>query len=175
MRQHPAALKVGLEKLTQRTIHFIEEASKTGIAGIFYAIQQASYALTSEAEYAEFGRTYDLRVLKAAKELWLNVLHLHGDDVMFDLIADYPVQAWNWHDRDTLPTLRDALPKVKGAVCGGLSREWTMLRGTPDDVRREIADAIAQTGGRRYIVGTGCVTLINTPESNLRAARAAVG
>ena len=174
MRQHPAALKAGLEKLTQRTIHFIEEASKTGIAGIFYAIQQASYALTSKAEYAEFGKAYDLRVLDAAKGLWLNVLHLHGDDVMFDLVADYPVQAWNWHDRDTLPTLRDALPKIKGAVCGGLSREWTMLRGAPDDVRREIADAIAQTGGRRCIVGTGCVTLINTPESNLRAARAAV-
>jgi len=47
--------------------------------------------------------------------------------------------------------------QVKGAVCGGLSREWTMLRGTPDDVQREIADAITQTGGRRYIIGTGCV------------------
>jgi len=175
MRQHPAALRAGLEKLTQRTIGCIEEASKTGIAGIFYAIQQASFALTSEAEYAEFGKAYDLRVLEAARGLWLNVLHLHGDDVMFDLVADYPAQVWNWHDRDTPPTLRDALPKVKGAVCGGLSREWTMLRGTPEDVRREIADAIAQTGGRRLIIGTGCVTLITTPESNLRAARAAVG
>jgi uroporphyrinogen decarboxylase len=81
---------------------------------------------------------------------------------------------WNWHDRDTPPTLRDALPKVKGVVCGGLGRDSTMLRGTPDDVRREIADAIAQTGGRRLIIGTGCVTLVTTPESNLRAVRAAV-
>lgn len=175
MRQHPAALKAGLEKITQRTIRFIEEAAKTGIAGIFYAVQQASYALTSEAEYTEFGKAYDRRVLEAARGLWLNVLHLHGDDVMFDLVADYAVQVWNWHDRDTPPTLRDALSKVKGAVCGGLSREWTMLRGTPEDVRREIADAIAQTGGRRLVIGTGCVTLITTPESNLRAARAAVG
>jgi uroporphyrinogen decarboxylase len=64
---------------------------------------------------------------------------------------------------------------VKGAVCGGVSREATMLRGAPEDVRREIADALTQTGGRRLIIGTGCVTLVTTPESNLRAARAAVG
>ena len=177
MRQNPAAFKAGLEKITQATIRFIEEAKKTGIAGLFYALQQASYSLTSLAEYAEFGKEYDLRVLAAvgrAKGLWLNVLHLHGNDVMFDLVADYPVQVWNWHDRDTPPTLREALPKVKGAVCGGLSRESVMLRGTPDDVRRQVADAIAQTSGRRLVIGTGCVTLVNTPESNLRAARTAV-
>jgi len=174
MREQPAAFKVGLEKITRATIHFIEEAKKTGIAGLFYAVQHASYAVTSPAEYTEFGKAYDLRVLEVAKGLWLNVLHLHGNDVMFDVAADYPVQAWNWHDRDTPPTLHDALPKVKGAVCGGLARDDTMLRGTPDDVRREIADAVAQTGGRRLIIGTGCVTLVTTPESNLRAARAAV-
>jgi len=174
MREQPAAFKIGLEKITQATIRFVEEAKKTGIAGLFYAVQHASYAVTSPAEYAEFGKPYDLRVLEAAKGLWLNVLHLHGNDVMFDLVADYPVQVWNWHDRDTPPTLRDALLKVKGAVCGGLARDDTMLRGTPDDVRREIADAVAQTGGRRLIIGTGCVTLVTTPESNLRAARAAV-
>ena len=173
MREQPAAFKAGLEKITQATIRFIEEAKKTGIAGLFYAVQHASYAVTSPAEYAEFGKAYDLRVLEATKGMWLNVLHLHGNDVMFDVVADYPVQVWNWHDRDTPPTLRDALPKVKGAVCGGLGRDSTMLRGTPDDVRREIADAVAQTGGRRLVLGTGCVTLVTTPESNLRAARAA--
>jgi uroporphyrinogen decarboxylase len=174
MRQHPAALKAGLDKITRTTIRFIEQAAKTGIAGLFYAMQQATYERMSEAEYAEFGKAYDLRVLEAAKGTWLNMLHLHGNHVMFDLAADYPVQVWNWHDRDTPPTLRDALPKVKGAVCGGLGRDTTMLRGTPDAVRQEIAEAIAQTGGRRLVVGTGCVTLVNTPESNLRAARAAV-
>jgi len=175
MREHPAALKAGLERITQATIRFIEEAKKTGIAGLFYALQHASYEKVSLSEYAEFGKAYDLRVLEAAKGLWLNVLHLHGNNVMFDLAADYPMQVWNWHDRDTPPALREALPKVKGAVCGGLGRDSTMLRGTPDDVRREMADAVAQTGGRRLIIGTGCVTLITTPESNLRAARAAVG
>ncbi len=175
MREYPEQFKAGLEKITRATIAFIEEAKKTGIAGLFYAIQQASYSIMSPAEYEEFGRAYDLRVLAAARGTWLNLLHLHGENVMFDLVDDYPVQIWNWHDRDTPPTLHDALPRVSGAVCGGISRETTMLRGTPEDVRREVADAIAQTGGRRLVIGTGCVTLVTTPESNLRAARAAVG
>ncbi len=174
MRRFPQAFKAGLETITQTTIHFIREAKKTGIAGIFLAAQHASLGLMSEAEYAEFGKPYDLRLLEETGDLWLNVLHLHGDEVMFDLLADYAVQVWNWHDRETWPTLREALPKIKGAVCGGLERDATMLLGTPELVQEKIADAIQQTGGRRYIVGTGCVIRVTTPLVNLRTARAAV-
>ena len=57
---------------------------------------------------------------------------------------------------------------------GGL-RQWdTMLHGTPEDVRSEAADAIEQTEGRGFILGTGCVTPITTPWRNLRAVRQAV-
>jgi hypothetical protein len=42
-------------------------------------------------------------------------------------------------------------------------------------VRHQVADAIAQTEGRRYIVGTGCVTMIPTPEANIRAAIESAG
>jgi uroporphyrinogen decarboxylase len=104
----------------------------------------------------------------------LNVLHIHGSRVMFDVVADYPVQVVNWHDRETAPTLREGQARVKGAVLGGL-RQWeTMLRGTPEDVQREAQDAMEQTGGRRFILGTGCVTPITAPWANLRAARGAV-
>jgi uroporphyrinogen decarboxylase len=175
MRRAPQMLKAGLETIADTTIRFIEEAKRTGIAGIFLAVQHASYALMSEAEYAEFGRPYDLRLLEAADGLWLNVLHLHGDAVMFDLLADYPLHVWNWHDRETPPTLHAALPKIKGAVCGGIERDAAMLLGTPELVREKIADAVRQTGGRRYIIGTGCVTRITTPLANLRAAKEACG
>jgi uroporphyrinogen decarboxylase len=112
--------------------------------------------------------------LEAAEGLWLNVLHIHGDRVMFDLLSTYPVQVFNWHDRETPPTLRAGQARVAGAVLGGL-RQWdTMMRGTPDEVRTEAADAIRQTGGRRFILGTGCVTPITAPWANLRAARAVV-
>ncbi len=175
LRRHPEALQAGLETITATTVRFIEAARETGIAGIFYAVQHAQYGLLSEAEYAVFGRPYDLRILEAAQGLWLNVLHLHGSDVMFDLLADYPAHVINWHDRETPPTLAEAQRRFPGAVCGGLQQWEVMVRGTPDRVRAQAADAIAQTGGRRFILGTGCVTPVVAPAANIRAAREAVG
>jgi len=174
LREYPGAVRAGLETITATTVRFIEAARRRGIAGIFLAVQHASYTLLTEQEYRKFGQALDLRLLEAAAGLWLNVVHLHGERVMFDLLADYPAQVWNWHDRETPPTLREGQKRVRGAVLGGL-RQWeTMLRGTPCDVEREADDAIEQTGGRRFILGTGCVTPITAPWANLRAVRRAV-
>lgn len=174
LRQHPEELREGLEIITRTTVRFIESVRSTGIAGIFLALQHATYDLLSEAEYRETGRPYDLRILAACDGLWFNLLHLHGSNVMFDLGAGYPVQAINWHDRETPPGLGEALDRFPRAVVGGLHRVQTMLRGTPDVVRAGVREAIRATGGRRVIVGTGCVTFTNTPLSHIRAARQAV-
>ncbi len=174
LRRHPDALRAGLETITATTVRFVREVMGTGAAGIFLAVQHAQLSVLSEAEYRQFGRPYDLRVLAATEGAWFNLLHLHGSDVMFDLLADYPVQAVNWHDRETPPTLAEALARFPGALCGGL-RQWdTMLRGDPGQVRAEATDALLQTGGRRFILGTGCVTPITSPTSNIRAARQSI-
>jgi uroporphyrinogen decarboxylase len=174
IRRHPEALMDALETITATTVAFVREALQTGAAGVFFAVQHASYALLSEEEYRTFGRPYDLQILEAAGEGWFNLLHLHGDEVMFDLLSDYPVQAINWHDRETPPSLAEGLERFDGAVCGGL-RQWeTMVRGNPEAVRAEALEALEQTGGRRFILGTGCVTPIVAPTVNIRAARQAV-
>jgi len=170
LRQNTADFKAALETITQSTLAFVREIAATGAAGIFYAVQHATSSLLSEAEFAEFGRDYDLRILEATRDTWLNVVHLHGDNVYFDAVADYPVQVWNWHDRETGPSLADGLRKITGAACGGIARDSVMLCGQPAAVRQQVADAIAQTNGRRTIVGTGCVTMIPTPEVNIRTA-----
>jgi uroporphyrinogen decarboxylase len=174
LRQHPEALKSGLETITETIVRFIDVIRDTGIAGIFLALQHATYDLLTEEEYREFGRPYDLRILEAAQESWFNLLHLHGNNVMFDLVADYPAQAINWHDRETPPSLRGGMNRFPGVLVGGL-RQWeTMLRGTPDSVRSEVRAATEETDGRRLVIGTGCVTPITSPLGNIRAVRAAV-
>lgn len=174
LRQHPDALRQGLETITETTMRFVEAAQSTGVAGIFYAIQHARYGLLNETEYGSFGRPYDLRILEAAQSSWLNVLHLHGTGVMFDLVADYPVGVLNWHDRETGISLQEGQGRFSGAVCGGLARHTTMMRGTVDQVAAEAEDALAQTEGRRMVLGTGCVVPIVTPWGNLQAVRSAV-
>ncbi len=174
LRQHPDALKAGLETITESTLRFIETIGETGMAGVFLALQHASYDLLTEAEYREFGRPYDLRILEATQDFWFNLLHVHGRNIMFDPVADYPAQAINWHDQETPPSLKEATARFPGALVGGLRQEETMALGTPDQVRAEVGAAIQQTGGRRLIIGTGCVTPIVAPMGNLWAAREAV-
>lgn len=174
LRCYPEALHTGLKTIAESTRRFIEAACAQGIDGVFYAVQHASYHLLSEAEYTEFGRAYDLEVLPTAAPLWLNLLHLHGEAVMFDQVADYPVQVLNWHDRDTWPGLAEGQARFKGAVCGGLQREHTVVLGSPLSVTAEAHDAIQATGGRRFILGTGCVLPTIAPRANILAARRSV-
>jgi uroporphyrinogen decarboxylase len=126
----------------------------------------------SDAEYREFGRPYDLRILEALPDdWWLNILHLHGAAPMFEVVTDYPVQIVNWHDRETGLSLADGKLKFGGAVSGGLGRWDPMHTGTPLEVREQARDAIDQTHGQRFVLSTGCVIMTTTPTSNIRAAR----
>lgn len=170
LRQYPEAITVGLKTIVESTSKFIDAAKHTGIAGIFYAVQHANYQLLSESEYLRFGKTFDLDVLEQVSDQWLNMLHLHGENIMFDLFTDYPVQVLNWHDRETCPALADAKEKFTGVVCGGLQRQETMELGTPKRVYSEARDAILATGNQRFILGTGCVLQTTTPSVNIRAA-----
>jgi len=170
LRQYPESIETGLKTIVESTRRFIDAACHLGISGIFYAVQHASYRLLSMDEYVKFGRVYDFELLEVVSEKWLNMLHLHGEDVMFKLFSDYPVQAINWHDRETLPDLIEGQRIFPGVVCGGLQRVNTMELGSPERVYSEARDAILETNKRRFILGTGCVLSITTPRANILAA-----
>jgi uroporphyrinogen decarboxylase len=174
LRQHPQAVKAGLATITESIVRFIEALKSTGAAGIFLAVQHASYDLLTEAEYREFGLPLDQQILEATGGMWFNLIHLHGTNVMFDLVGSYPAQVINWHDVETPPSLGQARDRTRMALCGGL-RQWeTLLRGAPEDIQAEAEAAIASVDGRRFILGTGCVTPITVPTCNLVATRRAV-
>jgi uroporphyrinogen decarboxylase len=173
MRRHPESFHKGLETITESTLRFIEKAKETGISGIFYAVQHARYPMMSRGEYDLFGRPYDTKILEAVSDLWLNMLHVHSTEIMFSAVADYPVQYVNWHDRETDISLADGLERIMGAASGGVSR-MSLYHDNPSQTTSEIEHALAQTNGRRLMLGTGCVTMTNTPLRNIRTLRQAV-
>jgi uroporphyrinogen decarboxylase len=174
LRRYPDAVHEGLRTITESTRRFIEAAQACKISGIFYAIQHAQYGLLSEEEYNTFGRAYDLPLLEASQGMWLHMLHLHGLEVMFDLVSSYPVNILNWHDRETFPSLSLGKSRFPGAVCGGVRIESLVL-GTPEQVRSEALESMQATEGERFILGTGCVTPVHAPFGNLLAVRQSVG
>ncbi|GAB4485048.1 MAG: hypothetical protein OHK0031_09170 [Anaerolineales bacterium] len=173
LRQNPDLVWRGLETIMESTRRFVRAARALGIDGIFYAVQHAQAKLLTVEEFKEFGRNFDLQILEAARALWLNTVHLHGENIYFNAVADYPAAILNWHDRDTSPSLSEAQSRTRSTLCGGLRRE-TLSLGTPEQVAAEAADALAQSGGRRFLLGTGCVTDTVAPYGNLLAARMSV-
>jgi uroporphyrinogen decarboxylase len=175
IRQNPEAVLKGLETIAETTRRFVKACLKTGIDGIFYAVQHAQAGLLTIDDYKTFGLVYDRMVLAPAKTLWCNLLHLHGLNVHFNLVPSYlslfpsPLII-NWHDRETPPSLSEALAGFGSVVCGGVSQR-SIVFADGARVREEALDAIAQTGGRRFILGTGCVVPVIAPHGNLQIVR----
>ncbi|MBS1253533.1 MAG: Uroporphyrinogen decarboxylase [Anaerolineales bacterium] len=172
---YPDELRQAMDTITEVTTEFAVASLEAGADSIFFATQMAQPALASQEQFQTWGIPYDQQVLNALRdETDFVLLHVHGDDVYFDLpVPAYPVDAVNWHTRITGPSLQEALTKFDGAVVGGLTEE-VLVAGHPDEVRAQAVDAVEQTGGERVIVGAGCVTPITTPEDNIQAVRQAI-
>ena len=175
LREYPEAVLKGLESIAETTRRFVEAAMEEGIDGIFYAVQHAQAGLMTLEEYKTFGLPLDLKTTQPAASLWCNLLHLHGLNVYFDLVPQFaplfPIV--NWHDRETYPALNEAQTRFPGVVCGGVSQH-TIVYADASRVREEAVDAIRQTGGRRLLLGTGCVVPVIAPHGNILAVRQSV-
>lgn len=175
LRAQPAVLHRALAALAETTTRFALESLRAGADSIFFATQMATRKYFTEAEFREFGEKYDLPVLNAiqADKPNFTLLHIHGFDIYFDRLTKYPVDAINWHDRRTEPSLKKARSKFKGVLIGGINEWDTLASKSPSEVATEARDAISQTNGRGFILAAGCVISIDTPEANIKALLAA--
>ncbi len=171
MRQHPEKLKMGLQIIAETTARFAVESLRAGATGLFFATQNASFRLMNDETYREFGMAYDLMVLDAVADMAeFNILHIHGQDVMFDLMTQYPVEAINWHDRLSGPSLAQAREHFAGLLIGGLEERELLWRGPVSEIAHQVRDAVQQTHGRGFMLGPGCVLPIQTPHLHIQTA-----
>lgn len=166
----PQSMARGLDIITPVTCRFAQAAIARGCAGIFFAIQDASYDVLDESSYRKFGEPRDRQVLAAARSAggWFNVVHMHGENVMFNLLSDYGADALNWHIGETPPPIRDyRAASGTRAIVGGLQRghitrrDFTAIRG---DVER----SMAESGGRGILLAPACVIRHPVDDATLR-------
>lgn len=177
LREHPDVLHRALGAITETTIRFAIANLRAGADAIFFATQSATAQTLTREEFRAFGAAYDLQVLegiRAAKPDFV-LLHIHGLDIYFDEFIHYPVEALNWHDRRTAPRLRAAREMldtagIRKTLVGGIDEYAVLADGSREQVMAQARDAIAQAGERGFILAAGCVTLVDTPEENIRAA-----
>jgi uroporphyrinogen decarboxylase len=157
LKSHPERIEPALSNIAATMASYVQAALQVGCAGVFFASQEGSFRCMSQETFLRFGKPFDLEVLKAATAGWFNVIHMHGEDVMFDVLRDYPVTALNWHIGETSPLLADYAAKpLRKPVVGGL-RRMALTRGDLAMSRTDIASAMAATSGRGLLLGPACV------------------
>jgi uroporphyrinogen decarboxylase len=175
LRDAPTAVHAGLAIIAETTRGFAAEVLARGADGLFFASQTANEGYLTRTECREFAKKYDMVVLDAVKgRSWFNILHLHGEKVMFDEVLDYPVQALNYHDREAGPSLAELRKKTRKCLVGGIGHNTTLVHGTQADVDAQVQDAWRQVNRRGLILGPGCVASLEAPEANILQLRGSV-
>lgn len=170
--QAPAVIHEAIATIAENLRAHIQDCLDASADGVFFALQGATESIMSAERYREIGRPYDLLALQGARDSWLNILHVHGDEGLhFDEVLDYPVQVLNWSDRLAGPSLKDARGKTSKCLMGGWHEFGPLSNGPLDEIRAEAEDAIRQTNGRRFILANGCSVPDDTNHNLLHQAR----
>lgn len=176
MQEQPDTVHKVLDIVTETYTRFAKECLNIGAWGFFYATTHwGTYDRLTDAQYNEFGRPYDLKLLKSMSQGRFNVLHVCSSRNMLKALADYPVYAFNWDTQDpTNVWLKEGRQITGKAVIGGIGHKTTLVKGTPKQVADEVGKAKKELGNKGWMVGTGCTYPPEAPEANVMAARKAV-
>jgi uroporphyrinogen decarboxylase len=169
IRSYPDEVLKALAVISQTTKDFIESCNEIGIDGIFYAVQFSQAGLVSKDEFLTFSKQFDTQLLKSAELMWIRLLHIHGTNIFFDSMLDYPINILNWHDRSTSPSIAESRKLYKGVICGGLGRIDTLVLGDSTGIHNQAREAFEMAGQRNFILGTGCVVPMTASYGNLMA------
>jgi uroporphyrinogen decarboxylase len=171
--QYPEALLAAMEAIATSLAHYSKEALKRGAAGIFLSLGAASGDVMAAEEYDVWGRPFDMKILEAVREAPFNVLHIHGKQIHFDSVINYPASALNWSHFATEPSLNDGKQRSGKTVLGGID-EATASHVSPLEIREQIEATIREVGSRGLIVTPGCSVPTDTRERSLRVIKTTV-
>jgi uroporphyrinogen decarboxylase len=173
LREAPQIIHQALEAITQTFEKFVEEILNAGASGILFATTQwASANYITKEEYLEFGKPYDLRILKRVQEAEFSILHVCEPNNFLDLCVDYPVGVVNWDATDsTNLSLDEGYALINRVVIGGINHNQELLDANSAKVSEQANQTCALMQGKRWILGPGCSIPPEVPEINLARLR----
>lgn len=172
LRTDPDMVRQALAVIRDVTVAMARASLAAGADGVFFASQLATSDMLAESEYLDFGTNYDLEVMEEAVAAGSQVtmVHLHGANTFFHILAGYPGNVLNWHDRAVGPDLSAVQENYPDCCVAGGINERAIPGMAADAVAADVAQAREATGDRRLMIAPGCVIPIATPEASLRAA-----
>lgn len=178
-------LRPMLESLKARYIeHMVEKTrlicTNTPFESIFIGCSWSCNSLTGPALWREWDKPLIQAVCDEVHRHG-RLLHVHIHGKCMETVADMaeigidcvcPFERPPGGDVEGLKDLQTVARLLKGRTTmnGNVHTVETLIRGTPDDVRREVREILeAFRGNPRLIVGTGDQVGRETPEENLHA------
>lgn len=171
---HPKLLLEIMEKIALSLANYAEKVVSIGTAGIFLSLSGANPNVMTYQEYERFARPFDLMILERIKtKTKFNILHIHGDQIYFNELLDYPVQAINWSHYYAKPSLSQARQQYKGCLLGGIN-EKLFSHSTISAVKKEINETIKELGTKNLIITPGCSIEPDSPQKQLNSVKKAL-
>jgi uroporphyrinogen decarboxylase len=172
LRTHPEAVHAALEAIRDVTVDVTRASLAHGADGIFFASQCATSDMVSREEYEQFGVRYDLPVIQAIADggSRFTMIHIHGENTFFDVLAGYQGHAVNWHDRRVGPPISEVrnLYPARAMVAG--IDEKAIVSMSAAEVESQVGSAREMASNHHILIGPGCVVPVATPVENLAAA-----
>ena len=156
-RKDPQLIGEQFKIIISAMTDFTKASLDAGADGIFLATQHFNNRLTEEERTELEFNPINALIKKTLKNNNFLVLHLHGNNPDFKLATKLPVDAINWHDQQTEPSLSQARKCFKGGLLGGLNTESWKENSNPADVSSKISSVYENFEGSGLIIAPGCV------------------
>ncbi|MGC8971934.1 MAG: uroporphyrinogen decarboxylase family protein [bacterium] len=166
LKNNPRALHFGLEVIARSLANFIASCRDIGLSGIYMALQGANRDIMDSPTYRQHFMPYDMIIWESARGFDFNILHLHGYELMFDIVKVFNPEVITWSNRLTPPSLESARSLFNGCIATGLNEE-AIINYSSKDVKREVLKTIVEAGAKKLIVAPGCAVPTETPKENL--------
>lgn len=172
LRERPSEIHGALDAVTETFARLAAELVAAGADGIFLATTAwAQRDVLNDAEYARYGRPFDLRILEAVADAPFNVLHVCGANARVFELADYPVAGVSWNAHASLnPGVYAFLQRVTDRVAiGGYSDEALTEDGL--SLLNAEGNAVPAPLLGRWIGAGGCTIPVTSGAWNIDIAR----
>lgn len=175
LREDPAAVKQGLDIMTENVRTLVRGCQRVGVDG-FYASSQGGEAhrFGGTSIFSDYIKPTDLAVWDTLQASRFNILHVCDYEGAYDDLTpflDYPGQVVNCslHVGGRTLTPREAAALFKRPFMGGLERLGTLASGSPEAIRQAVQSVLAEAP-ERFMLGADCTVPGDTPWDNLKVA-----
>ncbi|MHA1668191.1 MAG: uroporphyrinogen decarboxylase family protein [Candidatus Heimdallarchaeaceae archaeon] len=178
LRTEPELLIESLYTLEEVTLEFAFSSLDAGAQGIFLASQHLRKTELSWEETKRFEIAFLKRIIsKLKKQAEFIVLHIHGQEIYFKEVIDtIQVDALNWHDQLTWPSIDEGAKMFKKGLLAGIDETHTLVEGKIEEIQENIAEAykMSEKNQNKVIIAPGCVIPITVSNEALEVVTSTI-